>query len=67
VPLAIPASGGCRDGLTPWGPNENQGGESTLMWLTALEQVRELRRSTQSDLRPAVLAQPPLDDTAKGE
>jgi hypothetical protein len=67
VPLAIPASGGCQDGLTPWGRNENQGAESTLMWLTALEQVRELRRSTQAGLAPAVLAQPPLDATAKGE
>lgn len=67
VPLAIPASGGCHDGLTPWGPNENQGGESTLMWLTALEQVRELRRSTQTGAVPAVLAQPSLDGTAQGE
>jgi hypothetical protein len=67
VPLAIPASGGCQDGLTPWGPNENQGGESTLVWLTALEQMRDLRRSTQSDLKPGVFAQPSSDGAAQGE
>jgi hypothetical protein len=46
VALADPARGSCYDGLTPAGPNTNQGAESTLMWLTALEQIRELRRST---------------------
>jgi hypothetical protein len=45
VSLANPAGGGCRDGLTPSGVNENQGAESTLMWLTALETMRELRRA----------------------
>ena len=29
-------SGGCCDGLTPDGPNPNQGAESTLAWLIAL-------------------------------
>lgn len=29
-------SGGCCDGLSPEGPNPNQGAESTLAWLTAL-------------------------------
>jgi hypothetical protein len=67
IPLALPASGGCQDGLTPSGPNENQGGESTLMWLTALEQIRGLRRSAPGDLRPVLLAQPSLDGAAPGE
>jgi len=67
VPLALPASGGCQDGLTPSGPNENQGGESTLMWLTALEQIRGLRRSARGDLRPVLLAQPPTRGAAQGE
>ena len=35
--------GGCRDGLCPDGPNANEGAESTLMWLTALEAMRRLR------------------------
>jgi hypothetical protein len=43
VVMANPANGGCFDGMTESGVNENQGGESTLMWLTALERMRELR------------------------
>jgi hypothetical protein len=58
VALADPARGACCDGLTPTGPNENQGAESTLMWLTALEEMRELRRSASSDPRLAVEAGP---------
>jgi hypothetical protein len=46
LPVAIPESGGCRDGLEPHGVNLNQGAESTLMWLTALEHMRTLRRRT---------------------
>ncbi|HEX7872362.1 MAG TPA: glycosyltransferase family 4 protein [Sphingobium sp.] len=30
TPLATPANGGCYDGLTPHGPNRNQGAESLL-------------------------------------
>lgn len=44
VPVAIPFTGGCHDGLTPDGVNLNQGAESTLMWQIALEQIRRLRR-----------------------
>lgn len=46
LPVAIPGSGGCQDGLEPHGVNLNQGAESTLMWLTALEHMRTLRRRT---------------------
>lgn len=42
VQLADTSSGGCFDALTPRGANENQGAESTLMWLTALEHIRHL-------------------------
>jgi hypothetical protein len=42
VRLADPSSGGCFDALTPTGVNANQGAESTLMWLTALEHMRNL-------------------------
>jgi hypothetical protein len=45
--MANPTTGGCFDGLSASGANQNQGGESTLMWLTALEVMRELRRSTR--------------------
>jgi hypothetical protein len=41
--LADPAKGSCHDGLTARGVNLNQGAESTLMWLTALEQIRAIR------------------------
>jgi hypothetical protein len=43
IPLADMESGGCHDGLTPTGPNDNQGAESTLAWLMTVEVIRELR------------------------
>jgi hypothetical protein len=43
VAVADPARGACHDGLTPHGVNTNEGAESTLMWLTAAEHVRNLR------------------------
>jgi hypothetical protein len=39
------STGGCRDGLHPDRPNENQGAESTLSFLTALLELRLLERS----------------------
>jgi hypothetical protein len=52
VPIAIPATGGCHDGLTAGGVNRNQGAESTLMWLTALEHIRRLRAAGRSQEVP---------------
>lgn len=46
VPLVGEASGACRDGLTPQDASVNEGAESTLMWLTALEHVRAIRSET---------------------
>ena len=43
LPVAVPARGACFDGLTPVGVNTNQGAESTLMWLIALERIRVIR------------------------
>ena len=47
----------CRDGLEPDGVNRNQGAESTLMWLTALENdprdPRARRRSAGAAPTPA--------------
>ena len=37
----VPATGGCRDGLHPDRPNENQGAESTLSFLMALLDMRQ--------------------------
>lgn len=41
--VAIPERGACHDGLTLTGVNTNQGAESTLMWLTAVEGIRDVR------------------------
>ena len=41
--VADPARGACGDGLTPGGINTNEGAESTLMWLIALEHIRAMR------------------------
>jgi glycosyltransferase involved in cell wall biosynthesis len=43
IPLVDEATGGCRDGLGSEGPNRNQGAESTLAWLLAVERIRLLR------------------------
>jgi hypothetical protein len=43
VDVADPTRGAGYDGLTPDGVNTNQGAESTLMWLVALEHVRAMR------------------------
>ena len=39
-PLYDPTTGGCRDGLHPDRPNENQGAESTLAFLQTLLELR---------------------------
>jgi hypothetical protein len=44
VMLADPKTGGCRDGLHPDRPNENQGAESVLSYLLGLADVRQLAR-----------------------
>ena len=58
VVMIDPIRGACYDGLMPTGPNRNQGAESTLAWLAALEQIRELRRSAQRKRGPAIEPEP---------
>jgi len=41
--VADAANGGCHDGLSANRVNRNQGAESTLMWLTAVETMRTMR------------------------
>ena len=53
--VAVPSTGGGRDGLTPKGVNPNQGAESTLMWLMAAEHIRALRG--ESTVRTGVVRQ----------
>ncbi len=46
VRVAKPESGAGYDGIGPAGVSRNQGAESTLMWLTALEHIRALRAAS---------------------
>jgi hypothetical protein len=52
--------GACHDGLTPSGLNGNQGAESSLMWLIALERIRQLRRTSDAHTCDAVPVHVPL-------
>jgi hypothetical protein len=40
LPIYDPTTGGCRDGLHPDRPNNNQGAESTLAFLQSLLELR---------------------------
>ena len=53
-------TGGCRDGLSPGGPNQNQGAESTLAWLISLLTVMDLNRVRTIEANEAVA--PSIDD-----
>ena len=48
VALADPGRGACRDGLSAAGVSLDEGAESTLMWLMALEEMRAIRSSGMS-------------------
>jgi glycosyltransferase involved in cell wall biosynthesis len=48
LPIYDPTTGGCRDGLHPDRPNENQGAESTLAFLHALLELRLAENTIQS-------------------
>ena len=52
-PIYDPTTGGCRDGLHPDRPNENQGAESTLAFLQALLEMRLADNPLQSVEVPA--------------
>jgi hypothetical protein len=58
--LADVATGGCCDGLSADHVNENQGAESTLMWLTALETMRQLRTRAMATQGQRGLAAKPV-------
>jgi len=47
IPIYDPITGGCRDGLHPDRPNENQGAESTLAFLQALLELRLAENTLQ--------------------
>jgi hypothetical protein len=59
--LLDPVSGGCRDGLAHDGVSENQGAESSLALITALQQawrIQAAARSASSSGRSSTVAAP---------
>jgi glycosyltransferase involved in cell wall biosynthesis len=48
LPIYDPTTGGCRDGLHPDRPNENQGAESSLAFLQAVLELRLFENLVQS-------------------
>ena len=48
LPLLDARTGGCRDGLERDGVNENEGAESTIAAITALQQARRLQAASRS-------------------
>jgi glycosyltransferase involved in cell wall biosynthesis len=48
LPIYDPTTGGCRDGLHPDRPNENQGAESSLAFLQAVLELRLFENLAQS-------------------
>jgi hypothetical protein len=47
IPIYDPTTGGCRDGLHPDRPNENQGAESTLAFLQSLMELKLAENTLQ--------------------
>jgi hypothetical protein len=54
LPVYDPTTGGCRDGLHPDRPNENQGAESTLAFLQALLELRLAENIIRSDEKSSI-------------
>lgn len=52
VPLYDATTGGCRDGLHPDRVNENQGAESTLSFLMALLEMRNVELPAAENMNP---------------
>jgi glycosyltransferase involved in cell wall biosynthesis len=50
------STGGCRDGLSPNGPNLNEGAESTLSWLISLLAFHELEQDSGAGAPAALRA-----------
>ncbi len=64
-PLYDATTGGCRDGLHADRANENQGGESTLCFLLALEEVTAARRCERAvPVEPIAPVHPPTPESA---
>jgi hypothetical protein len=59
-PLYDPATGGCYDGLQMNGVNLNQGAESTLAFLLALQEMRQVEMALGAFERPVDPSRPEL-------
>lgn len=65
LPVYDPTTGGCRDGLHPDRPNENQGAESTLAFLQSLlelqlaKNIMIIDEDTRIDQSPPATASTP--------
>ncbi|MET1231647.1 MAG: glycosyl transferase family 1, partial [Candidatus Limnocylindrales bacterium] len=57
LPVADADQGACHDGLGSGGLNPNQGAESTLAWLVAVERMRD-RRLTLATADPVASGEP---------
>ena len=66
VSLFDPSTGGCRDGLTSVGANENQGAESTIALVTALQHTRRLQAAAEraSRISAASIVAAPMQRSA---
>lgn len=61
VDVADPKRGAGYDALTPQGVNTNQGAESTLMWLIAVEHIRAARgQGASARTRPTAGSRSPI-------
>jgi hypothetical protein len=56
LPVADPSEGACHDGLGASGLNPNQGAESTLAWLVAVERMRGRSAAVARTLSTAAVA-----------
>jgi len=56
VPLLDRRTGGSRDGLRPAGVNENEGAESTIALISALQQARRLQAAAASARRSGAVS-----------
>ncbi|MCD6337878.1 MAG: glycosyltransferase family 4 protein [Verrucomicrobia bacterium] len=67
LPLYNPKSGGCYDGLMIDRLNNNQGAESTLSFLLALQEMRLLEQSLRAFEQPVDLGEPEPEEKVRSE
>ncbi|MFW5799084.1 MAG: hypothetical protein ACOCXX_05440, partial [Planctomycetota bacterium] len=65
MPIYDFKTGGCRDGLLPHGPNENEGAEATCSWLISLLTLTDIAGQKALDKAPSAVTSvaEPTDQT----